>query len=326
MFHIFRVIRRNKIKIVHTHSSKAGILGRWAAALAGVPVIIHTIHGWGVYKYKNKIVKSLFIFLESLTAKITSSLIAVSNSDIEFGLKNKIGNKEKYSLIPYGIDKSRFERKRVDFDVRQELGWDKGIPVIGMIACFKPQKDHRTFIKAAAEVSAKFPRARFILVGDGELRVEIEEIIASLKLNDKVKLLGWRRDIPAVINSLDMLVLSSNWEGLPVSLIEGWAAGKPLIASDVCGVSEVVKDFRNGYLFPRSDAGTLAGKILTLLENHELKDKISGNCLASFPADFEEYVMLDKINKLYSGFFNRKIRNNRVADKFYGEVNVFKVL
>lgn len=264
-------------------------MGRWAAHFAGVRLIIHSIHGWGFHRYSNKIIKTFFIFLESITAKITDRLIAVTQADIETGLKYGIGTREKYRLIRYGINKEEFNINADGTDT----------PLVGMIACFKPQKDHTTFIKAFARATEKVPAARAIFAGDGAGRAGIEALIELLGLEDKVILAGWRRDISTVMASIDILVLSTHHEGLPLVILEAMAAGRPVIASDVCGINEIVRDGENGYLVRPGDAAALADKMIALLKDAGLRRRMGKRGRDLLTEEFEEPFMFDKINSLY---------------------------
>lgn len=267
-------------------------MGRWAAHFAGVRLIIHSIHGWGFHRYSSKIVKTFFIFLESVTARITDRLIAVTQADIETGIKYGIGTREKYRLIRYGINKEEFNINADGTDT----------PLVGMIACFKPQKDQETFIRAFARVAEKVPVARAILVGDGSGRARAEALIKRLGLEDKVILAGWRRDIPAVMASIDLLALSTHYEGLPIVILEAMAAGKPVVVSDVCGIREIVRDGENGYLVPPENPDALAESIITLLKDADLRERMGQKSRSLFTEDFEEPHMLNKINALYEEF------------------------
>ncbi|GAH03767.1 unnamed protein product, partial [marine sediment metagenome] len=138
---LIKLIKRKKFDIVHTHSSKAGILGRWAAKLAGVPVVLHSVHGWGFHHRQNPLTRRLFIYLERITAKITNRLIAVSQSDIKGGLNARIGTEDKYTLLRYGISLQKFIGCQADIKKKkEELGIKTDSPIVGMVACFKPQK------------------------------------------------------------------------------------------------------------------------------------------------------------------------------------------
>ncbi len=204
---LFIFITRHHIDIVHTHSSKAGILGRLAAKLARVKIVIHSIHGWSFNNYQSFLVKNIFVWLERFAAEFTHKIIAVSNYDRQKGLDNRIGSEDKYTLIRYGINYNDFA---VDGkEIRKELGINESDLVTAMIACFKPQKSPQDFIKLALAVKKIIPESKFILVGDGALRKKIERLIFAFDLEKHVVLTGWRRDIPRILSAIDVFALTS---------------------------------------------------------------------------------------------------------------------
>jgi len=301
---LYRFIKENKIDIVHTHSSKAGILGRWAAYLAGVKIIIHTIHGWEFHERQNRLIKWLFIGLERLTAKITTQLIAVCRADIEKGLNYNIGARDKYRLIYYGIDYGAFNN--APSLKRNSLGLKEDTFTIGMIACFKPQKAHSDFIKAASLIAKEMPNVQFLLVGDGVLRPKITQQIERHGLRDRFILTGWRRDIPQLLSILDTIVLSSLWEGLPIILLEAMAAGLPVVATNVGGVSEIIQDGNTGFLVPVGDYSKLAERILFLAHNSSLCEEMSKCAKGLLDGRFNTSSMVNQIEETYVHLLNKK--------------------
>ena len=215
---ILSFIKNNDIQILHTHSSKAGILGRLAGRLAGLKIILHTVHGWSFNDHQPFLIRKLFNSLERFTACFTHKIIVVSNYDLEKGLKGHIGDIDKYILIRYGIDYSEFDNQ--DRSLRQEFGVKECEPLVGNISCFKPQKSVQDFIKAAFLMNRILPEAKFVLVGDGRLRKRVERLIKKYNLEGKVILTGWRNDIPRILSAIDALVLTSLWEGLPICVLE----------------------------------------------------------------------------------------------------------
>ena len=165
---IFRFIKKYKIDIVHTHSSKAGIVGRWAAALAGVKLIIHTVHGWSFNDFQPSLARRIFIGLERFNATFTDKIIVVSDHDKKKGLSHRIGRELQYCLIHYGVDEPLFKTK--DPAIRGELGIAAGDLVVGTVSCFKPQKALEDFLELAFLICQTLPRTKFLVVGDGALR------------------------------------------------------------------------------------------------------------------------------------------------------------
>ena len=300
LFKLSCICRRKSIDIVHTHGSKAGILGRWAGRFAGVAIIIHTVHGWGFNHYQIPFVRNLFILLEKLTAGITTKLIAVAEANRDSGLAEGIGSPSQYTVIRSGIEMTEFKSARVDGDSgRRELGLRRGTPVVAMVACFKPQKAPLDFIEAAARVWVEVPEVQFLLVGDGILRKRIEERIKRMGLEDKVVLAGWRRDIPEIMRTIDILVLTSLWEGLPRVIIEAMASAKPVVATDVGGNREIVTDGKTGFLVPPGKPSLVAERLLSLLRDPARAVRMGGDGRQRVSEEFDIKVMVEKLAELY---------------------------
>lgn len=297
---LFRFCKREKIDIIHTHSSKAGISGRWAARFAKVSIITHTIHGWGFYPKQNFLKRRLFILLEKITGKITDRLIAVSQANIETGIQNRIGEKEKYILTRSGIKSSQFQNVEVKIvEKKKELGLEEDTKVVAMIACFKPQKAPLDFVKVANQVIKKRPKTQFLLIGDGELRPEIERLTKEFNLEKKVILTGWRRDIPQILKVIDILALTSRWEGLPRVFPEAMASGLPIVATKVDGAPEAIEEGANGFLVSVGDIRGMAEKIIALLDNSELAEEMGKKGKEKVFPEFDIDLMVEKIDNLY---------------------------
>ncbi len=295
---LYRAIKKNKIAIVHTHSSKAGIVGRFAAWCAGVKVIMHTVHGWSFNEFQSPLVQNVYITLERMAGAISQRLIVSCLSDREKGLRYGIGSPERYVLIHYGIEYADFQRARLDAQSRRALE-GKGLAVAS-IACLKPQKAPLDFIKVAKLVHDCLPDVHFFLAGDGILRQAVEEKIASSGLAGTVTLLGWQRDIPAVLSSCDVFVLTSLWEGLPITVLEALASSKPVIATNTGGVSEVIQEGVNGFLTEPGKAEALSERLVRVLTDTALREKLANNALASLSDDFRLQKMISASHDLYS--------------------------
>ena len=297
---ILRDLKSLSTIIVHTHSSKAGILGRWAARLAGINLIIHSIHGFSFNDYQPSFLRAFYMFLERVTSLITKRFIAVSKANIEKGINKRIFSKDKAVLIRSGIDikefqKAGFNRK----EERGKLGFDAEIPLVAMVACFKPQKSPLDFVRVAKIVSDEINEVLFLLVGDGVLRSEIEEQIKKFKIDDKIILLGWRDEIPEIMNCIDILVLTSLWEGLPRVFPQAMASGKPVIATKVDGAPEAIKNSINGYLLPPKDINGIAEKVIYLIRHPEKASEM-GEKGKSLVGEFSIWKMLEQQEELYA--------------------------
>lgn len=297
---LYQICRRKRIDIVHTHGSKGGVLGRWGARLAHVPVIVHTIHGWGFNDYQCWIVRKSFVFLERLAASATHKLIAVCVADRNKGLSHRIGRSEQYTVIMSGVEIKRFSDVGIDrHKIKSELGLYPDRPTVGMIACFKPQKAPLDFVRAAGQVLKKFPGAQFLLVGDGVLRERIDLLILKLGIRESVRLTGWSFEIPAVMAALDVVVLTSLWEGLPRVFPEAMASGKPVVATNVDGAAEAVINGRTGFLVPPGDIRAVAEKIIFLLKNPQKAQKMGAEGRRLVHPDFDIDLMFEKLSSLY---------------------------
>jgi len=298
LFRLKKIFKDEKIDIVHTHSSKAGILGRLAAKMAKVPVIIHTIHGFSFNDFQNFFTKNLYIFLERQAAKISSKLIAVTKVDIEKGLKAGVGSAEKYVLIRSGFDLTEFTVLRDTSSLRKEFGLNEGTKTVGMVACLKPQKNPADFVRMAALVRLAHPNAKFILVGDGEKREEVEKLITEHNLKNEIILTGWRKDVAGFIQLFDVVVLTSLWEGLPRVLPQAMCAGKPVVATAVDGSKEAIIDGVNGYLVPPKDFRAAAAKVNMLLADENLRKSLGQNG-KSRAGEWSQDKMVTAIEELY---------------------------
>lgn len=266
LWRLTKFIKNGKYAIVHTHSSKAGILGRWAAKLAGTPIIVHTVHGWGHTPRQHPLVQKMFIRLEKLTLPITDRLIVVSPRDIEKGVQAGIGSPADFTLIRSGIELDRFGHpQRYAADMRAELGIPPHASVVGTVTRLSPQKAPLDFVRAAAIIGKKMPTCYFVMVGDGPLRMAVEELATELGIAERLILTGLRRDVPELMATFDIFGLSSLWEGLPRVLPQAMATGLPIVATAVDGNAEAVTDGENGFLTPPGNPQAFAQAIIKLL-------------------------------------------------------------
>jgi len=296
-FEIINFIKKNKIDIVHTHSSKAGIIGRFAAKAAGAKIIIHTVHGWSFNDCQPYLLRKFCIFLERLCARITSKIIAVSQYDKKIGLSEFIGKEGQYEVILCGIDHSEFRGN--DSGIRNEFGITSSDLLVGMVACFKPQKAPQDFIEVARMVTAKFENVKFIMVGDGQMRGQLQKLISNYQLKNKVILTGWRRDIPQILSALNIAVLTSLYEGLPVSILEAMASAKAVVATRTGGIAEVVQDGENGFLVAPKALQELADRVLSLLDDATLRKGLGENARLSIAGSFSVPSMISAHQKIY---------------------------
>jgi glycosyltransferase involved in cell wall biosynthesis len=291
---------------VHTHSSKAGILGRWAAYFSRVPVIIHTFHGFGFNEFQNSLKRWVLVAVERLTARISKSLIFVSHSNIRTAIEKRIGKPDRYSLIHSGIHRPTPQKEIRQ--IRREIGVKENDIVCFSISCLKPQKNMLDFIRLAKIVSDRSVDVplKFVVAGDGEERSEIEHLILKNNLGGKVVLLGWRRDATKLLAVADIYVMTSLWEGLPRALLEAMALGKPSCVYAADGTKDVIEHGKNGYIVPKKDVEALAECVHRFMYDKQLRDEIGKNAKESMKDEYFIDTMVKKIDSHYQGLINRK--------------------
>src|SRR5512143_4150896 len=295
-----RIVRESPAGVVvHTHSSKAGILGRLAARLAGATAVVHTIHGFGFNDDQSWPRKALFVTLEKLCASATDRFIAVAHDNVKKGIREGIFPEEKAVVVRAGIDTAYFAAAPGDTGGRRaDIGIPGGAPVVTMVSCLKPQKAPVDFVRVAARVFARFPDAHFVHAGDGELRGEMEAEAKRLGLNGHLHMLGWRRDVKELMHMSDVMVLTSLWEGLPKVLPQAMAAGKPVVATAVDGTPEAVRDGVNGFLANPHDIEYMADKVALLLTDRTLAARM-GEAGRAMVHEFDEAESLARVEALY---------------------------
>jgi glycosyltransferase involved in cell wall biosynthesis len=268
---LWNLFRRERPHIVHTHSSKAGILGRLAARLAGVPIIFHTYHGFGFNDFQPRLIKTFYIWLERTIGKVTNQAVIVSYANAKRAEASGIVPNNDWILCRDAISLEQF----MQTGPRRTKLPDWNIPedrvVVGMVACFKPQKSPVDFVEVAARVLKVTDRVHFIMAGDGELRPAVEARIRELGISGYMTLLGWQKDMPEVYRNLDVVVLTSLWEGLPCVFSEAMAAGIPIVATNVDGAREAIIDRDTGFLHGPHDIDGMAKSVLKLVEDPALR-------------------------------------------------------
>lgn len=285
--------------IVHTHSSKAGVLGRMAAKAAGVPLIVHTVHGWSFHDRMAPRRRALYIGLEKLGASLGHALIVVSPHDIEKGIAHGIGRREEYTLIRSGIELERFGHPQVPpATLRAQLGIPTEALVVGSVTRLSHQKAPLDLVEAFAHIHRARPDTWFLIVGDGPLRAEVESRLHALGLAERTRLTGLRRDVPELLATFDLFMLSSLWEGLPRVLPQAMATGLPIVCTQADGSAEAVRDGENGFLAPRGDPAALAAPALRLLGDAALRQEMGEAGRRHAPA-FSAAQMVSDIDTLY---------------------------
>lgn len=302
-FSLRKLFIEGRYDIVHTHSSKAGVIGRLAAASAGVPVILHTAHGWGFHDGQPSFLRNIFIACERVASRFTRTIVAVSDSTVRKGLDAGIGHPGQYVVVRSGIDPKPYRAPADISGLRKKFGVDPGRPLVSMVACLKPQKSPRDFLDIAARVRLDVSNVQFALAGDGEMRKDMEAGIIRQGLQDTVRLLGWRSDVPDLLRASDISLLTSRWEGLPRVFLESIAAGVPVIATRVDGAPEAVVDGVNGYLFAPGDTSGMARRISELLRAPAKLSSLRSGAASSWKDEFDIHHMVRQIDRLYQNLW-----------------------
>lgn len=322
---IYRFIKKERFDVVHTHTSKAGILGRIASKLAGVPIIIHSPHGHIFHPDShidgvptNRFLLKLLLCLERFTAKFTDRIIALT----EFGKRDQvrlgIGETGKYVVIHNMIDLERYQfgnQQNLD-EKKRELGLFSTSPIVGTVARLTPEKGHRYLLEAVAKIKPSIPDIKFLLIGDGPLRDELENQADKMAISDNVIFLGLHKDVPEILQILDLFVLPSLYEGLGIVLVEAMACGKPVVATSVGGVPEIVKDGQTGLLVPPHDSSALARAIKTLLDDTKRAEEMGMAGKEKVGQMFDQKIIIKKYTDVYDSMMREKLGYKKGERRF----------
>jgi glycosyltransferase involved in cell wall biosynthesis len=293
------LIFKEKPAVVHTHSSKAGILGRLAAKLVGVPVIVHTPHGHVFYGHFNRLISGIFLWIEKWFAFLSDRIIALTEGEKNDYLHLGVGRPHQLLTIHSGVDIGACISNHIDvIDKKQSLGLLPSALTIGFVGWLLPIKGPMVLLRAMPEVWNEHPDSTLVFVGKGDLDVDLRAEALQLEANGKVKFLGWRDDVAEIIQIFDIFVLPSLNEGMGRVLVEAMAAGKPVVASRVGGIPDLVKDEKTGLLVPPGDEHALANAIMRLVNNPSEARRM-GAAGKFFCHCFSLEAMVEQLDHLY---------------------------
>jgi glycosyltransferase involved in cell wall biosynthesis len=299
---LVRLLRRTRPQIVHTHTAKAGTLGRVAAVLAGVPVRVHTFHGHVFSGYFGPGATRVFLAVERLLARFTTRVVTVSQSQADELVHTfRICPPEKMRAIPLGLELDRFAPERTAAlrgDLRAELGVGDA-PVVTIVGRLAPIKNHGLLLEAAARLAGQGRAFHLAVVGGGPEEPALRARAEQLGIADRVTFLGWRRDLERVYAGSDVVALTSRNEGTPVALIEALSAGRAVVSTDVGGVRDVLRGGELGLLVPPDDPDALAGALARLLDDPALRETLGRRGAAVAPARYGVGRLLDDVRGLY---------------------------
>lgn len=305
LLQLYRFMKRGAFDVVHTHSSKAGILGRIVARLAGVETVIHTLHGLAFHPYQAAWRNALYIRLKRLAAPLSDVIIAVSQRTLDGALAAGIGKPEQYLKIFSGMDLDPFlgvSKQLTVAEARRRLSIPEDAPVVGKIARLFPLKGHSDFLEAAARIRAAEPECRFLLVGDGILRQQLEDQARRLSIADRTIFAGLvsPQEVASHMQAMDVVVHTSLREGIARVIPQAGAVGKPVVAYELDGAPEVVREGLSGFLVPAGDLDAVARRTLELLRDPSLRNDMGSRGRAFAAEHYPAARMVDAINAAYA--------------------------
>jgi glycosyltransferase involved in cell wall biosynthesis len=299
---LYKLMKAGRYHIVHTHSSKAGVLGRLAAWLAGTPLIVHTLHSLVFHDYQPWIVNRAWWLAKKICAPVTDFFISVSAVISEKAIAAGIAKPEKFRTVYSGMELDWFLNAKFDADnVKREFGIPLDSPVVGKIARLFPLKGHDQLMDAAPEIVKRVPNVRFFLIGDGILLEHLQDRARKYGILDNFVFAGLidRQRIPEMISAMDVVVHTSLREGLARVLPQSLAMGKPCVSFDIDGAREVVINDHTGYLVEAFDSTGLADGIARLVEDEELRTKLGENGRRHVDPNFRAEKMVSDISEVY---------------------------
>ncbi|MFA3784116.1 glycosyltransferase family 4 protein [Melioribacteraceae bacterium 4301-Me] len=294
----YQLIKKISPDILHTHGGTAGFYGRLAAIKNFKGAVIHTYHGIHYLNFDKPLQKKIYTVIDKFLLKFTHCTICVAKNDFELGMKYGIVRKEKSAVIFNGVDIDQFtqsnqiEKSTIKLKISNTT-------IIGSVGRLHPQKGYEYLIKASEDVIKNYQNVRFVIVGDGELRNDLELLAKKSKVENYFTFLGSRTDIPSLIKQFDIFVLPSLWEGLPLVLLEAMASKKPIVATNVNGITEIIENGKEGILIPPKNYQALSKAIIHLLNNKQLCEQLAEQAFKKVSREFSLNKMINETEKIY---------------------------
>jgi glycosyltransferase involved in cell wall biosynthesis len=280
---VYRFIKKEKFDIVHTHTPVAGFIGRLAAALAGTPFIVNTVHGFFFHEATHPVFRRIMVALERFAGRFTHLTFSVSSEDVETAVRERICPRDRIIAIGNGVDLQKFDlslAEQARRRIREEFGIPQDAPVVGVMGRIVKGKGVVEFVQAMPVVLKARPDARFLIVGDAlpsdndSVKDQIIELVGSLGIQESVIFTGMRMDVPELLAAMDLFVLPSYREGLPVVVLEAMAMAKPVVSTWIRGCREVVVDGETGILVQPRDVPALADAIIRVLSDKDMAHRM----------------------------------------------------
>ena len=300
------LLRESRVSILHSHGGVAGLFGRLAARRAQTPVVVHTLHGIHYLHYRNPLLRRLYILLEKRFSRFTDGLVLVSQADFQRAKKYRLAAEDKMFVILNGLDLQAGLSGEEIREKRLALGWPPEESLVGTVARLHRQKGIPTLLEAAPLLLAAVPDTKVVVVGEGPLGQRLRKKVRRQGLQEKFLFLGERKDAVELLSLFDVFVLPSLWEGLPFVLIEAASLRKPIVATAVDGIAEVVENGKTGLLVPPQNPGALADAIIDLLRDRQKAARLAANAKSIIPSRFPLRRMVEQTQNLYLELWRRK--------------------
>lgn len=309
-FALKKYFKSGKFDVVHTHSSKAGIIGRLAARAAGVPVVVHTVHGQAFHPYQSKLKNRLFIFLERFAAKYCDKIYAVAQAMIDQCVAAKVAPREKYMVVYSGMDTTAFDHAVREEDLRNKLGIPENAKTICTVARLFHQKGYEFVIPAAEKVLASMPDVHFLFVGDGPMYDDLNKYLKSKNIDKNFHFAGLvpPSEVCRYIAQSDLLWHLSLHEGLPRAVVQALATGIPAIGFALDGTPEVIINGETGYTTAAEDVDAVTVRTLELFQNDDLRRSMGAKGKEKVLKQFDWQLMADILEKEFITLYNIKTK------------------
>ena len=300
-FGLKKYFANEKFDVVHTHSSKAGIIGRYAAWNAQVPLVVHTIHGQAFHRYEKPWKNKLYITLEKFAEKKCHKIFAVAQAMINQSLENNIGHKDKYKVVYSGMEIDSFLNAKYDLALKKKFGIPDDAFVVGTLARLFHLKGYDHIVEIAKKVIDAVPNTYFLLIGDGILREKILQDAKFAGLEKHFVFAGLIRPelIPSYLSIVDVLIHLSLREGLPRSVVQSLACGKPAIAFNLDGTPEVIINGKTGFITEPDEIDKVINHAIELLKNKNLRLELGSNGQKLVARNFDWHFMASELEKEY---------------------------
>ncbi|MFW6022666.1 MAG: glycosyltransferase family 4 protein [Halanaerobiaceae bacterium] len=308
-YRMYKIIKSNNYDIVHTHIAKAGVLGRLAAKMAGVPIIIHGIHGTTFPETIHPVKQFLFKSVERICGNFTDYFIPVGEDMKQKYLKAGIGDVSRCQTVYSGMELDKFinaanySHQEV-LKIRRSLGISDDSIVIGNVSKIQERKGFKYYLRLAQSIIKKYDNVDFMIVGSGPDEENIREMCENMGLSDRVIFTGHRTDVEDMFACFDIKVLTSLWEGLPRVLVQAAAVGKPIVTFDVDGAWEIVEEGKNGYVVPMKDIDAMASRIECLIDDKDLRTRMGVYSRQKVSNLWSVDHMVSDIDNIYNKLYN----------------------